>query len=74
MLLLGGGGLLVVADLISGFIADEPDLMALALDGSAVLNVVAFIGSLLVAAGLAVALGGAVSALRPSATAGSQAA
>ena len=71
VLLFGGGGLLVVADLISGFIADAPDLMALALDGSAVLNVVALIGSLLVAAGLAVALGGAVSALRPSAAAGS---
>ena len=70
VLLFGGGGLLVVADLISGFIADAPDLMALALDGSAVLNVVALIGSLLVAAGLAVALGGAVSALRPSAAAG----
>ena len=64
VLLFGGGGLLVVADLMSGFIADAPDLMALALDGSAVLNVVALIGSLLVAAGLAVALGGAVSALR----------
>ena len=74
VLLMVGGGLLVVADLISGFIADDPDLMALALDGSGVLNVVALIGSLLVAAGLAAALGGAVSALKSSAAAGSEAA
>ena len=64
VLLFGGGGLLVVADLISGFIADDPDLMALALDGSTLLNVVAFVGSLLVAAGLVAALAGAVAALR----------
>ena len=64
VLLAGGGGLLVVADLISGFVADDPDLMALALDGSAVLNVLALVGSLLLAAGLAAALGGTVSALR----------
>ena len=74
VLLFGGGGLLVLADLISGFIADDPDLMALALDGSAALNVVALIGSLLVAAGLAVALFGVASALKPSVAAGSEAA
>ncbi|MCY4422373.1 MAG: cbb3-type cytochrome c oxidase subunit I [Acidimicrobiaceae bacterium] len=67
VLLFGGGGLLVLADLASGFIADDPDLMALALDGSAALNVVALIGSLLVAAGLSVALFGVASALKPSA-------
>ena len=63
-LLLGGGGLLVLSDLISGFLADAPDLMALALDGSAALNVAAFAGSVLVAAGAAAAAAGAVSALR----------
>ena len=63
-LLLGGGGLLVLSDLISGFLADAPDLMALSLDGSAVLNVVAFAGSILVAVGAAAAALGAVSALR----------
>ena len=63
VLLFGGGGLLVLADLISGFIADDPDLMALALDGSAALNVVALVGSLLVAAGLGAVLLGTVSAL-----------
>ena len=53
--LLAGGGRATWSwpDLISGFLADDPDLMALALDGSTLLNVVAFIGSLLVAAGLA---------------------
>ena len=74
VLLFGGGGLLVLADLISGFIADDPDLMALALDGNAALNVVTLIGSLLVAAGLAVALFGVASALKPSAAADSEAA
>ena len=65
ILLLGaGGGLLVISDLISGFIVDDRDLMALALDGSTVLNLVNFIGSVLVAAGLAAALSAAVSALR----------
>ena len=64
VLLLGGGGLLVLSDLISGFLVDEPDLMALALDGSTVLNVVNFVGSVLVAVGLAAAVAGAVSALR----------
>ena len=72
VLLLGGGALLVVTDLISGFIVDDPDLMALALDGNAVLNVVNFVGSLLVVVGLAAALAGAVSALRTPA-AGSEA-
>ena len=72
VLLFGGGGLLVVADLISGFIADDPDLMALALDGSAVLNVVALLGSVLVVAGLAAALSGIVSALRSAEPAGSE--
>ena len=73
VLLGAGGGLLVLADLISGFIADDPDLMALALDGNAALNGVVLIGSLLVAAGLAAALLGAVSALRHGATAVSEA-
>ena len=73
-LLMVGGGLLVLSDLISGFIADEADLMALALDGSALLNVVNLVGSVLVAAGMAVALAGAVSALRPAVPAGSPAA
>ena len=68
VLMLGGGALLVVSDLISGFIVDDPDLMALALDGSALLNVVALVGSVLVAAGLVVALAGAASALRTPAT------
>ncbi len=63
MLLGAGGGLLVVADLLSGFIADDPDLMALALDGSAALNMAALIGSVLVAAGLAAALFAMVKAL-----------
>ena len=40
--------------------------MALALDGSVVLNVVAFAGSVLVAAGAAAAVVGTVSALRSS--------
>ena len=73
VLLLAGGGLLVLSDLISGFLVDEPDLMALALDGNTVLNVVNFVGSLLVAVGLAAAVAGAVSALRTPA-AGSEAA
>ena len=64
-LLLGGGGLLVLSDFISGFLVDDPDLMALALDGSAALNVVAFAGSALVVAGAAAAVVGTVSALRP---------
>ena len=64
-LLAAGGGLLVLSDLVSGFLADAPDLMALSLDGSAVLNVVVFVGSILVAAGAAAAALGAVSALRP---------
>ncbi len=69
ILLLGaGGGLLVISDLISGFIVDDRDLMALALDGNVVLNLVNFIGSLLVAAGLAGALAGIASALRSPAT------
>jgi cytochrome c oxidase subunit 1 len=68
VLLLSGGGLLVVSDLISGFVSDDRDLMALALDGSVVLNLVNFIGSLLVAAGLAGALAGLASALRVPAT------
>ena len=72
VLLMGGGGLLVVSDLISGFIVDDPDLMALALDGSAVLNTLALAGSVLVAVGLTVALAGAVSALGPNAAAGSE--
>ena len=72
-LLLGGGGLLVLSDLISGFLADAPDLMALSLDGSAVLNVVAFAGSILVAVGAAAAALGAVSALRTPLTAESEA-
>ena len=67
-LLLGGGGLLVISDLISGFISDDRDLMALALDGNVVLNLVNFIGSLLVVAGLAGALAGIASALRSPAT------
>jgi len=69
-LLAGGGGLLVLSDLISAFLADAPDLMALALDGSAVLNVAAFVGSVLVAAGAAAAALGAVSALRTPLVAG----
>ena len=69
ILLLGaGGGLLVISDLISGFIVDDRDLMALALDGNVVLNLVNLIGSLLVAAGLAGALAGIASALRSPAT------
>ena len=69
ILLLGAGGsLLVISDLISGFIVDDRDLMALALDGNVVLNLVNFIGSLLVAAGLAGALAGIASALRSPAT------
>jgi heme/copper-type cytochrome/quinol oxidase subunit 1 len=67
VLMFAGGSLLVLADLISSFIADDPDLMALTLDGSAALNALALIGSLLVVAGLAAALFGAVSALKPSA-------
>ncbi len=67
-LLLVGGGLLVLSDLISGFLADAPDLMALALDGSAALNVVAFAGSILVAAAAAAVAVGAVSALRSPAS------
>ena len=74
VLLFGGGGLLVLADLISGFIADDPDLMALALDGSVALNVVALIGSVLVAAGLAVALVGVAKAFRDREVAGSESA
>ena len=71
VLLLGaGGGLLVISDLISGFIVDDRDLMALALDGNVVLNLVNLIGSLLLAAGLAGALTGIASALRPPATNG----
>ena len=62
-LLAAGGGLLVLSDLISGFLADEADLMALALDGSDLLNVVNLVGAVLAAAGLAAALAGAVSAL-----------
>ena len=64
-LLLGGGGLLVLSDLVSGFLVDEADLMDLALDGSAALNVVGLVGSVGVAVGLAAAVVGAVSALRP---------
>ena len=64
-LLLAGGGLLVLADLISGFLVDDPDLMDLALDGSAALNAVALVGSVGVAVGLAAAVVGAVNALRP---------
>ena len=71
VLLLGaGGGLLVLSDLISGFIVDDRDLMALALDGNVVLNLVNLVGSLLLAAGLAGALTGIASALRPPATDG----
>ena len=73
-LLGAGGGLLVLADLISGFIVDEADLMALALDGSAVLNGVVLVGSLLVAAGLAVALLGTLSAQRSPVVTGGEAA
>ena len=65
-LLAGGGGLLVLSDLVSGFLVDEDDLMDLALDGSAALNAVGFVGSVGVAAGLAAAVVGAVAALRPS--------
>ena len=69
VLLLGaGGGLLVLSDLISGFIVDDRDLMALALDGNVVLNLVNLVGSLLLAAGLAGALAGIASALRSPAT------
>ena len=64
-LLVAGGGLLVLSDLISGFLVDDPDLMDLALDGSTVLNVVAFVGSIGVAVGLAAAVMGVVSVLRP---------
>ena len=65
ILLLGAGGsLLVISDLISGFIADDRDLMALALDGSVAINVVNFAGAVLLAAGLAAALAGVASALR----------
>ena len=64
-LLGAGGGLLVLSDLVSAFLADDPDLMNLALDGSAALNVVTFVGSILVAVGLAAAVAGAVNALRP---------
>ena len=71
VLLLGaGGGLLVISDLISGFIVDDRDLMALALDGNVVLNLVNLVGSLLLAAGLAGALTGIASALRSPATNG----
>ena len=66
-LLMVGGGLLMLADLISGFVADEDDLMDLALDGSTVLNVAALVGSVLLAAGLAAVLAGVVSSLRPAA-------
>ena len=64
--LMAGGGLLMISDLISGFISDDRDLMALALDGSVVLNVVNFFGALLVAAGLTAALAGIASAMRPA--------
>ena len=65
ILLLGAGGsLLVLSDLISGFLVDDRDLMALALDGNIVLNLVNFIGSVLAAAGLGAAVSAAVSALR----------
>ncbi len=74
MLLFGGGGLLVLADLISGFIADDADLMALALDGSTALNVVALIGSVLVLVGLAATLAAVASAVRLSAATASEAA
>ena len=67
-LVAAGGGLLVISDLISGFISDDRDLMALALDGNVVLNLVNFIGSLLVAAGLVGALAGIASTLRGPAT------
>ena len=72
-LLMLGGGLLVLADLVSAFIADEADLMALALDGSNLVNAVALVGSVLLAAGLATVLAGAVPALRPAAPAESEA-
>ena len=65
ILLLGAGGsLLVVSDLVSAFVADDRDLMALALDGNVAINVVNFAGAVLLAAGLAAALAGAASALR----------
>ena len=74
-LLLAGAGLLVLADLVSGFIVNEPGLMALALDGSAdvvvaVLNWAALAGSVLVAAGVAAALAAAVAAPRARAAGG----
>ena len=66
VLMMGGGALLVVPDAISGFLVDDPDLMALALDGNALLNGLVLVGSGLVAAGLAALLAGAASALRPA--------
>ncbi len=63
VLLMGAGAsLLVLSDLISGFMSDARDLMALALDANVVLNVVNLVGALLLAAGLA----GTAAALRPA--------
>ncbi len=59
-----GGGLLVLSDLLSAFISDDSDLMALALDGSVILNVVNFVGSVALVAGVAAGVAGAAAALR----------
>ncbi|MCY4068578.1 MAG: cbb3-type cytochrome c oxidase subunit I [Acidimicrobiaceae bacterium] len=59
-----GGAALLLSDLLSGFIADEPDLMALALDGKVFLNVVNFVGAGLLLAGVAVATAGVAQATR----------
>ena len=75
VLLFGGGALLVLSDAVSGFVVDEPDLMALAIEGgNELLNAAAFAGSVLVAAGLAAVLAGTVSALKPAAAANREAA
>ena len=74
VLLFGGGALLVLSDTISGFVVDDPDLMALAIEGgSGLLNAAAFAGSVLVAVGLAAVVAGTVSALKPTAASVSEA-
>ncbi len=65
VLLVGaGGGLLVLSDLVSGFISEESDIMALALDGSVLLNVLNFVGSVTFALGIAAIVAAVAQAMR----------
>ncbi len=73
VLLMVGGGLLVVTDLISGFASDDQDLMALALDVNVTFNVINLIGSVLVVAGLAAALAAMATARRTATVTGRRA-